>query len=183
MLNNSESICVDYGMADEHPFFCTCGSGFDALVAEKFAQAGNRGFMTYLQTILKEFLSYSPQPYHLTGEGIDIETEALLLTFANANQWGNAAYIAPRASIQDGLLDIAIVSKFPLIAVPDLAARLFQKTLDETTYMTTLHASDVTLHRADAGAFHIDGDPVHMGQDIHIRIVRDGLRVLVEKRF
>jgi diacylglycerol kinase family enzyme len=41
----------------------------------------------------------------------------------------------------------------------------------------------VTLERESAAPFHIDGDPVDMEKDIHIRIVEDGLRVLVEKRF
>jgi diacylglycerol kinase family enzyme len=41
----------------------------------------------------------------------------------------------------------------------------------------------VWVERETASAFHIDGDPVDMEKDIHIQIVQDGLRVLVEKRF
>ena len=49
--------------------------------------------------------------------------------------------------------------------------------------MDTLRAREVTLEREEAAPFHIDGDPVEMEKDIHIRIVEDGLRVLAEKRF
>ncbi|MBQ8100017.1 MAG: YegS/Rv2252/BmrU family lipid kinase [Paludibacteraceae bacterium] len=189
MLNRSEAISVDYGIANEQPFFCTCGTGFDAYIADKFAKAGKRGFATYVEHIVKDFFGYQPQRYRLTfktAEGSNaetIETEAFLITFANANQWGNAAYIAPKASIQDGEMDIAILTKFPLHAVPGLAFRLFEKTLDEAVYMTTLHAAEVTLHRETTGPFHYDGDPMETGEDVNIRIVRDGLRVLAEKRF
>lgn len=189
MLNHSEAINVDYGMMGEQPFFCTCGTGFDAYIAEKFAQAGKRGFMTYLEHIIKDFFHYEAQHYRLVfndaqiGEMQEMETDAFLVTFANANQWGNAAYIAPKASMQDGMLDVAILSKFPLRSVPSLALRLFEKSLDESLYMTTLHTDNITLYRQSEGSFHFDGDPITMPAEVNVRIVRDGLKVLVEKRY
>ncbi len=183
MLNHSETIAIDYGMVDEQPFFCTCGGGFDAQISETFAAAGKRGLKTYIEQIVKNIFTYEPDHYHLIGEGIDVETDAFLVTFANANQWGNAAYIAPKASMQDGKLDIVIVSKFPLIAAPSLALQLFTKTIDSDVFINTLQAKEVTLYREKAGAFHFDGDPATRGKEVHIRVVPDGLRVLVEKRF
>lgn len=41
IINSSEIRLMDYGIIDKHPFFCTCGMGFDALVSMKFAQSGN----------------------------------------------------------------------------------------------------------------------------------------------
>ena len=49
--------------------------------------------------------------------------------------------------------------------------------------MDTIRAKEITLERETAAPFHIDGDPVEMDKDIHIRIVEDGIKVLVEKRF
>ena len=46
---------LDYGLINGHPFFCTCGMGFDAFVSVKFAEAGRRGLMAYLENILREF--------------------------------------------------------------------------------------------------------------------------------
>lgn len=183
LLNNSEPITVDYAMAEEQPFFVTCGTGFDAEISEKFAAAGKRGFLTYLKNIVKDFFSYQPQHYIIKTDEGDIDTEAFLITCANANQWGNAAYIAPKASLQDGLLDVAVLSKFPLTAVPELALRLFEKNLDESLYLTTIKCREVTIVREQADAFHLDGDPVQMPAEVHVKIVPEALRVLVEKRF
>ncbi len=189
MLNHSEAITVDYGKMGEQPFFCTCGTGFDAFIAEKFAQAGKRGFTTYVEQIIKDFFHYESKHYKLmfetpeSGNVQEMETDAFLVTFANANQWGNSAYIAPKASMQDGLLDVAILSKFPLRSIPSLALRLFEKSLDESLYMTTLHTTKAKLIREEEGAFHFDGDPVNMPAEVEISIVKDGLKVLVEKRF
>ncbi|MCM1035327.1 MAG: YegS/Rv2252/BmrU family lipid kinase [Paludibacter sp.] len=183
MLNCSEPITVDYGMLNDKPFFCTCGTGFDALISEHFATAGKRGLRTYIEQIVKDVFQYTPETYRLQGEGIDTTAEAFLITFANANQWGNAAYIAPQASIQDGKMDIAILSKFPIVAVPSLVMQLFTKTLDKGLFMNTLRTKEITLTRDTCSPFHCDGDPIDAGKTVHIRIIEDGLRVLVAKRF
>ena len=183
MLNHSEPICVDYGMANGHLFVSTCGTGFDALIADHFAGSNKRGFSTYLQNILKDAFSYAPQTYHIVGDGLDVTHKAFLITFANANQWGYEALIAPKASVQDGKMDIMLMSSHAIFGSASLALRLFAGSIDDSHFMDTLRAREVTLEREAAAPFHIDGDPIEMEKDIHIKIVADGLRVLVEKRF
>ena len=183
MINHSEPISVDYGLANGKLFVSTCGTGFDALIADHFASSNKRGFAAYLQNILKDAFSYQPQTYHLVGDGLDLTHKAFLITFANANQWGYEALIAPKASVQDGLMDIMLMSGNAILGSASLALRLFAGSIDDSHFMDTLRAKEVTLEREEAGPFHIDGDPVTMEKDIHIKIVPDGLRVLVEKRF
>ena len=183
MINHSEPISVDYGLANGKLFVSTCGTGFDALIADHFAGSGQRGFSTYLQNILKDVFNYEPQTYRIVGDGLDVTHTAFLITFANANQWGNHALIAPKASIQDGQMDIMVMSKHAILASASLALRLFAGNIDNSYFMDTIRAKEVTLIRESKAPFHLDGDPVEMDKDIHIRIVPDGLRVLAEKRF
>lgn len=183
MLNHSEAVLCDYGMAEDKLFVSTCGTGFDATIADHFGQTGKRGFVGYLQSVIKDAFAFRPEHCRLVGDGIDVESTATLINFANASQWGYEAAIAPKASIQDGLMDISIMSAKALLVAPGLAIRMFTKTLDESAFMETLRAREITLIRDEVRPFHIDGDPVDMPKDIHIRIVEDGLRVLVEKRF
>lgn len=183
MINHSEPISVDYGLANGELFVSTCGTGFDAVVADNFAASNKRGFMTYLQNVIKEAFSYQPQNYHIVGDGIDVTHKAFLITFANANQWGYEALIAPKASVQDGKMDIMLMSSHAILGSASLALRLFAGSIDDSHFMDTIRAKEVTLEREEAAPFHIDGDPVEMEKDIHIQIIPDGLRVLVEKRF
>lgn len=182
MLNNSEVINVDYGLVNDQPFFSTCGVGFDAIVAQDFSDS-SRGFKGYLQSIFKDFFQYKADTYQLKGEGIDITTTAFLVNFANAGQWGYDAYIAPKASVQDGWLDVAIVSEFPITAAAGLALSLFTKNIDEKLHMNTIRAKELTLTRTSEGPMHIDGTPVMMPAELHVKIVEEGLKVLVKKRF
>ena len=182
-LNHSEPISMDYGIVNGRPFFCTCGTGFDAYVSTEFAKGKKRGVMSYIEKIITGYFSYKSQNYHLLGEGIDLNSKAFVITFANASQWGNNAYIAPQASVQDGKLDISIMSSFPIIAIPTLALQLFAKTIDKDLFMTTLRSKKITLMREDSGPFHYDGEPYVEGKEIQIDTIADGLKVMVNKRF
>jgi len=182
-INESESILMDYGVVNGRPFFCTCGTGFDAYVSTEFAKGTKRGLMRYVEKIITGYFSYRSQNCHLIGTGIDLKAKAFVLTFANASQWGNNAYIAPQASVQDGKMDISIMSNFPIIALPSLALQLFAKTIDKDLFMTTLRSDEITLIREESGPFHYDGEPYEEGKEVHIKTVADGLRVLVKKRF
>jgi YegS/Rv2252/BmrU family lipid kinase len=182
-LNYSEAIKIDYGVVNEQPFFCTCGTGFDAYVSTEFAKSKNRGVMTYIEKMITGYFNYKSQNYHLVGDGIDLKDKAFVITFANASQWGNNAYIAPQASVQDGMLDISIMSNFPIIAIPSIALQLFTKTIDKDLFVTTLRTNEITLYRDETGPFHYDGEPYEEGRVVHIKMVQEGLNVLVKKRF
>lgn len=186
MINHSEAISCDYGLVNDQPFFATCGSGFDAFISEEFQKAGKRGLKTYIEQIFKTIFTYKPEHNRVLVGSEEEEVfngEAFLITIANCNQWGNAAMIAPKASVQDGKMDITIVTPFPLILAPGLALKLFTKTVDKGMYVNVINAKEATLIRENDNPFHLDGDPVEMSKDLHIRIVEDGLRVLAEKRF
>ena len=121
ILNYYDVKPLDYGIINDHPFFCTCGMGFDAFISMKFAEAGKRGPITYMQKVLEEGLSYEPETYVIEDEDGTHRYKAFLVSAANASQYGNNAYIAPQASMSDGLLDIIIMEPFDLIDAPQVA--------------------------------------------------------------
>ncbi len=68
VLNEGCLDIIDYGKINGTDFFCTCGVGFDAFVSLKFAHAGKRGLLTYLEKTLQESLKYQPETYELETE-------------------------------------------------------------------------------------------------------------------
>ncbi len=178
ILNGKEHV-IDSGLANGKRFFCTCGTGFDAHISHSFSAEGKRGFWTYLKVVLREYLKYKPGSYRLVGPSFSLRRRAFLITFANAAQWGNMAYIAPHASTKDGLLDICILSTFPIYSAPLLAYRLFRKTFDRSRHVTALTSREVTLIRDKAGEFHIDGDPIMMDAEIKVEVDPLSLKVRI----
>lgn len=179
VLNEGVVDIIDYGKIDEQPFFCTCGVGFDAFVSLKFAQAGKRGPLTYLEKTLLESLKYRPETYELEMDGASARYKAFVITCGNASQYGNNAYIAPQATLNDGLLDVTILEPFTVLDVPSLAFQLFNKTIDQNSRVKTFRCRTLRIHRMKPGVVHYDGDPMMMGEDIEVRVVQRGLQVIV----
>lgn len=181
MISEFPTMQIDYGKMNDHKFFCSCGSGFDAQISFDFANQGTRGLATYIKVILQDYWKYTPKPYKLTfPDGKEQTFNAFLVTFANADQYGNDAFIAPNASIHDGLLDVAVIHDLSLLRVPKLAFQLMTKKLDHNVNVDYYRAQSVQFLREEDGPFHIDGDPLTEGKEINISIVANGLKVIAK---
>jgi diacylglycerol kinase (ATP) len=179
LINKHKVAEIDYATANGIPFFCTCGVGFDAQIGHTFAQSEKRGFFTYFKSVLKEFFAYKPKKYKLKYGELKLKKRAFLVTFANASQYGNNAYIAPTADIQDGLIDVCILEPFRVYNMFSLAYRLFAKKIHHSNHVTTFKTKEVTIKRKKKGVFHYDGEPCKMKKKIEIKSVKQGLKVLV----
>ena len=145
VLNQGYIKTIDYGTIDSRPFFCTCGVGFDAFVSLKFADSGKRGLLTYLENTLHESLTYRPETYEIENSSGTVRYKAFLIACANASQYGNNAYIAPQASLTDGMMDITILEPFTVLDVPALSFQLFNKTIDQNSRIKTLKEKKITI--------------------------------------
>ena len=79
-INECEIHELDYGTINNHPFFCTCGMGFDAHISKKFAEAGKRGKLTYAEKILTEGLKYKAETYAVEIDGEEQTYDAYVIT-------------------------------------------------------------------------------------------------------
>ena len=178
ILNQGYMNCIDYGKINNIPFFCTCGVGFDAFVSLKFADSGKRGLLTYLENTLHESLTYQPETYEIENEEGTVKYKAFLIACGNASQYGNNAYIAPQASLTDGLMDVTILEPFTVLEVPNLSFQLFNKTIDQNSRIKTMRAKKIKIHRAKEGVLHFDGDPLMAGKELEVEIIPSGLHVI-----
>lgn len=178
-LSQSKNRRIDVGVINEHYFFCTCGVGFDAKIGKKFAQQKTRGFITYLKTTIREYFKYSPKRYKLKIDGKKLKRKAFLITVANAGQYGNNAYIAPNAQIDDGILEVCILKPFPLIKSIVLGARLFFRNFDRSRYLEVISGRTIVFKKKKKMQFHIDGDPIKLQGPVKIDIIPAGLNVIV----
>ncbi len=182
VINQANRLCIDYGKINNIPFFCTCGVGFDAFVSLKFADAGKRGLLTYLENTLHESLTYEPETYEIENEEGTVKYKAFLIACGNASQYGNNAYIAPQASLTDGLMDVTILEPFTVLEVPNLSFQLFNKTIDQNSRIKTMRARRIKIHRTKEGVLHFDGDPLMAGKELEVEIIPQGLYVIASEK-
>ena len=178
IINRCQIESCDYGVINDLPFFCTCGMGFDAFISFKFAEAGKRGPITYVENVLKEGLKYKPETYEIIDENGTTRYKAFLIACANASQYGNNAYIAPGATMKDGEMDVIIMEPFDALEAPQIAADLFMKTLGNNSKIKTFRAKSITIRRKQPGAIHYDGDPIMTGTDIDVHMEHFGIRIV-----
>ena len=183
IIAQQNPVSLDYCTANEHPFFCTCGVGFDAQVSKKFAEAKKRGPISYIQSALIEFLTYRSQTYSIEADGHVVTEDAFIIACGNASQYGNNAFITPQASIRDGLIDVTVIHPFSPLDTPVMGVLLFTKHLDQASSIHTFRTSEFTIHRPKPDIMHVDGEPIMMAADIHIKCHKAGLRVLLPDGF
>jgi len=178
-LNSDNIQLIDSATMNGYPFFNMAGMGFDAHISEVFSHGKKRGFFTYLISSIREISRYKAVTYNIEIDGKTYEREAFMLSFANSSQYGNNAHISPRASVQDGLLDVCIIKQFPKWRLLEMGIRMFLKKAESTGFLEIIRGKHIKVTRAEAGPVHLDGEPHIMGVDSIIKIVPASIRVIV----
>lgn len=168
VINAGHVEAIDYCTLNELPFFCTCGMGFDAKVAGRFANDGHRGFITYIKTTLLEYAHFKNEDYTLIIDGKEFTEKVFVIACANASQYGNNAFIAPNADVRDGLIDVTVIHPFSPLKAPILGLRLFNKTIHKDVCVSTYRASQVRIIRPRPDVIHYDGEPIEMPAELNI---------------
>ena len=172
---------IDAGELDGHLFFNIAGFGLDARVAHEFASNGlvRRGFARYLEIAARELFSFVPEEHTVVAEGVAIRTRAVIVALANGRQYGNGALIAPRARLDDGQLDLVIVSSRSPLAILMQAPMLFAGRVGDLPGVTMTTVSAVEITSARPVLYHVDGEPFVGGASLAARVHPGALRVRV----
>lgn len=170
---------IDTGEANGRPFFNVMGLGFDAAIADRFANLTKRGFQAYVRTTLSAWSSYQPQNVIVHNGDQAIESPALILSVANSDQFGNNCYIAPGAQVDDGLIDLTILKPVGIFKAIPLAMRLFRGRLDGSPHVVRIQGTKFIIQRPSDGLVHTDGEPFSTSAKVTVTVRPKSLRVLV----
>ncbi|WP_410493677.1 diacylglycerol/lipid kinase family protein [Chryseobacterium sp. MYb7] len=154
------------------------GTGFDGKVVKEFEKT-SRGFKNYIKVSLKTFFNYKPIKVKFMDEEYQqYNGRYLMMNIANTRQFGNNAYIAPKASKSDGLVDMVLVKKFPLTYSALFAFRMFTKRLKDDEYVTYLPVSEISF-KVNTKNWHLDGEFNKIKSPIHVKVQPASLNILV----
>ena len=178
-LLDGHPLAIDTGVINTDPFFCAAGVGFEALIASHFSKLTNRGFSGYLRTGARAWHNYRPEVYRIHHNGSTVNIEAFTLAFANSAQYGNNAFIAPGASVRDGLIDMTAIPRVNFLNAVPLLWRLFHGSLDRVPSVTRLRGGPFVIERAKPGWVHTDGEPRAEASRLEVAVKPKSLRIMV----
>lgn len=177
---------IDGFYLNSHFSCMLCGLGFDAQVAHDFAKQSKRGLATYVKQTIRNFFSAKPYPFTIATNNSTFTFNAWFISIANSNQFGNNVTIAPKASLNDGLLDIVVVKKMNKLR---LLWKVFwqirsgkiktetSKDFDKSDILY-FHAASLIIHNPAKAPLHIDGDPATSATNFTIAVVPSALRLI-----
>jgi len=173
---------IDAGEIDGRLFFNMAGIGVDAVIAEQFnaqGRLGRRGLGPYVRIGLAECFRYQAKQYHVTLDGEDVHSRALVIAFANGREYGNRIQLAPNARMDDGKLEALVVEdRSPFLRL--LAARhLALGTADRAPRITTRSITSAVVRTEGEILYHVDGEVGRATDEVKVRIRPAALKVCV----
>lgn len=179
LINQLKTDLIDSAYFNNKCFFNLAGMGFDAHLSAAFSKDKRRGLTGYIKLSLKEVLNYKDEFYVLNIDGVEYKRKAFAVTVANSSQYGNNVYIAPNASVKDGLLDVCIIKPFSLLKLPVLSYVMLKGTAETSDMIEIIKGKNIKIYREQEGPVHVDGEPLKMGKELEAKINPLSLEVIV----
>jgi YegS/Rv2252/BmrU family lipid kinase len=176
-------VRIDTGTVNGHAFFNAMGMGLDAEVSRRFNSLTRRGLPAYAKTALEVFFRRQAEHCVITCDDKSQAVEAMLISVANSDQYGNGAFVAPGASVDDGLLDLVAVQPSGTLQAAVLGFRLFWGSFDRSPRVHRLRGEHFVIERASEGIVHTDGEIHETGATLNIAVHPRSLSVVVSRGF
>jgi diacylglycerol kinase (ATP) len=101
-----------------------------------------------------------------------------MINLANTRQFGNNAFISPNSDFSDGLIELALVKKFPIYYAAQFAYKMFAGKLKENKYVKYISTNEIEFS-VNTKTWHLDGEYSEINSPIHLKVNPKSLRILV----
>lgn len=170
---------IDLGLVNGRPFLGVAHVGFDALANELGNAARlNLGPLVYLYGGIKAFRQWSNVTFTVEVDSLTRSFGGWLVAVGNAGQYGGGLRIAPRARLDDGLLDVVSLGAASIPGVVAMFLRSYRGTHLGQRHVSFVRGSEVRIRASKALNIYADGELVG-ALPAEIRILPSALKVLV----
>ena len=181
IIKNGQIKIVDTATVNGIPFINAFGVGFDADVAygiynaPKFLKERN----AYLYSVLSTLGKLKNIPVEVTIDHKKVfEGPALLISTQNGPRTGGSFYFAPRAKLDDGLLDIVVAGKFGRLGTLSILPKVMKGTHVNHPKVFMFQGKEILLKWQTARPGHMEGQLLEVNDRFHIQIQPKSLKVL-----
>jgi len=177
---------VDLGSVDGHHFLLHAGIGFDAQVAQEVEPRRSqtpRGLrnLGYFASAAGTAFSMRGRRVTITIDGRTMRQRAIMILVLNAQFYAGSFNVAPRARLDDGMLDVYVFKGSSALDTLGHIAKLMLGLHAKDPHAEFYHARQVDVRSGHPLPVQADGDP--LGETpVSIRIVPRALRVVVPRQ-
>jgi lipid kinase YegS len=174
-----EAVPIDVGKANEHWFLNAASVGFGAAVTATTSPELKRLLGPAAYTVMGAILAMNVHQYHgrLTLPDREVTGSGPVAIVGNGCQTGGSFQVAPRARIDDGLLDVLVVRHIPATALL-VAARELQQLSPDGEYISYWQTPWAEVHPEEAIPVNLDGEPVRFS-GVRYEAVPGAIRLIV----
>jgi diacylglycerol kinase family enzyme len=174
-----EEVAIDIGKANEHWFLNAASIGFGAEVTATTPPELKRLLGHAAYTVMGTILATCVRHYRgkLTLPDREITGAGPLAMVCNGRQTGGCVQVAPRARIDDGLLDILAVRHIPARGLLT-AARELQELSPDGEYISYRQTPWAEVYTEEAIPVSLDGELVQFSS-VRYEVVPGAMRLIV----
>jgi len=174
-----EAAPIDIGKANEHWFLNAASVGFGAEVTATTPPELKRLLGPAAYAVMGAILAMNVHHYRggLTLPDREITGSGPVAIVGNGCQTGGGIQVAPRARIDDGLLDVLVVRQIPAMALLT-AARELQELSPDGEYISYWQTPWAEVYPEEAIPVNLDGEPVQFSS-VRYEAVPRAIRLIV----
>lgn len=161
-------------------FCCTCGVGLDAEVALRANALPGllRRHGGYAWSLFPALARFEPLAASLSSVDVTREEKVFFVAIANTPYFGDGMQVAPRAKLDDGLLDVCVVAEMSKVRLLQYFPKIYWGKHLEVHGVSYVQTESVRLETRRLQSVYADGEYV-CETPVEVRVVRRALRVIV----
>jgi YegS/Rv2252/BmrU family lipid kinase len=160
VLANGNTRQIDVGVANDRRFLGVASCGFDSecnRVANETRLV--KGNLVYAYSVPRVLWSWRPATFRVSLDGREpIEFRGYSVAAGNSRAFGGGMFIAPRAELDDGLLDVITISDVSKLRYVRGLPKAFKGTHLENDEVTEYRAGTVEIQSDRDFAVYADGE-------------------------
>jgi YegS/Rv2252/BmrU family lipid kinase len=174
-----EGVPIDVGKANDHWFINAASSGFGAEITATTSPELKRLLGAAAYTMMGAILAINLRHYQgsLILPDREITGSGLVAIVGNGRQTGGGIQVAPRACIDDGLLDVLVVRQISPTALL-AAARELQQLPADGEYISYRQTPWLEVHSEATIPVNLDGEPLSFSK-VRYEVLPKAIQVIV----
>jgi len=159
LLRDNYTYC-DIGVANGHYFLNVASLGFLIDVSQKTDEKVKNSFgvLAYYLKGAEELSNLKPVKVSIQSKEVNSYDEVYFILIMNGKSAGGFKKIAPFASLSDGLLDVYIFKKCPIIEMISLLIKVSNGEHAESPYVNYFQTSEMIIYCNEIVGTDMDGE-------------------------